>query len=242
MNKKLYIVVHGKTPGIYTSKDTYLAQTRGVSGLIAKSFKSLSTAIAWLRKNDTKKIIKESDVQKAFNKLEKATETKPVPPTTEKPALSPILEIKRTPLKIYSDGSILGEHHNAGGWAGIVVIDDKIQLRISGYKKSSKSLNSNEIELYAMYKTIQYLKKHHWNLNDAMIYTDAKYILDQWLKNIRPNDANKKIWKKLWKILIQYHISVYWIKGHSGNIYNEECDKLAGKAAKEKLAITKEKK
>ena len=241
MSKKVYIVIRGKTPGVYTSEKAYKAQTQGYSGILAKSFKSLSAAIAWLRTNDTQKIIKESVVQKAFDEqTQPVKQSKTTPPQT-KPSTASIINIKRTPLTIYSDGSIRGENHDAGGWAGIVVIDDKIQLRINGHKKSSKHIKSNEIELYAMYKTLQYLEKHHWNLNDALIYTDAKYILDQWLKNVRPNDANKKIWKKLWKQLIQYHISICWVKGHSGNIYNEECDKLAGKAAEEKLATTKEK-
>ena len=45
--------------------------------------------------------------------------------------------------------------------------------------------------------------------------------------------ANKELWVELEKYVNLHDIEWFWVKGHSGNQYNELADKLAVKAMNE---------
>ena len=57
--------------------------------------------------------------------------------------------------KIYTDGACSG-NPGPGGWAAIIIIDDKIKDKISG---SEKNTTNNKMELLAPIKAIQKFKK-----------------------------------------------------------------------------------
>ncbi len=75
------------------------------------------------------------------------------------------------------------------------------------------------------------------------IYTDSKYVkigitewVTKWKKNNWKTSSKKKVknidlWKELDNLNEKYHIKWCWIKGHSGNILNDEVDQLAREAA-----------
>ena len=260
--RKVYLVIKGKKPGVYQYDENWQEQIAGFSGYIAKGFKSVNSAIDWWRANDTEHAIKENQIRKAFVVRTKINEayaeektkgkrkrnrTKAIPTSVVVPIVpkeemvQQITEVRRPTLKIYTDGSVKGDESQACGYAGIIVTNNEVKLRIKGRLKIKKR-SSCSTELSAIYKVLKHLKKDGWNLNEATIYTDSKYVSDFWIKNVLPKDCNKKLWKKVWKMLLQYNITVYWIKGHAGNQFNEECDKLAKEAAEEQLALVKAKK
>ena len=57
--------------------------------------------------------------------------------------------------KIYTDGACSG-NPGPGGWAAIILVDDKIKNEISG---SENSTTNNKMELLAPIKAIQKFKK-----------------------------------------------------------------------------------
>ena len=71
------------------------------------------------------------------------------------------------------------------------------------------------------------------------LYTDSKYIINgisSWIYRWKENNwtsSNKRPIKNidLWKIIdsftSKHNIEWKWVKGHSGDYYNEEVDKLA---------------
>ncbi len=76
------------------------------------------------------------------------------------------------------------------------------------------------------------------------LYTDSKYIVDAvtkgWAKRWRANSwkrnktdkaMNPDLWEKLLDLCDKHQVEFYWVRGHSGNIENERCDKLAVKAS-----------
>ena len=103
--------------------------------------------------------------------------------------------------KIYTDGACSG-NPGPGGWAAIILIDDKIKYEISG---SEKNTTNNKMELLAPIKAIQKFKKK----SEIIIYTDSTYVKDgmtAWIEKWEKNGwktaskkpvKNKELWKKL---------------------------------------------
>ena len=79
--------------------------------------------------------------------------------------------------KIYTDGACSG-NPGPGGWAAIILVDDKIKHEISG---SENRTTNNKMELLAPIKAIQKFKKK----SEISIYTDSTYVRDgitTWIK------------------------------------------------------------
>ena len=139
-------------------------------------------------------------------------------------------------IKIYTDGACSG-NPGPGGWAAIILVDDKIKDEISG---SEKNTTNNKMELLAPIKAIQKFKKK----SEISIYTDSTYVKDGitiWIKKWKINKwktSNKKdvknsdLWKLLESIIEDHKIQWFWVKGHNENIFNEKADILAKKAIK----------
>ena len=137
-------------------------------------------------------------------------------------------------IKIYTDGSCLGNPGN-GGWAAIIKDTEKV-IKISG---SEKNMTNNKMELMA---PINALKKINKGAN-VEIYIDSKYVklgitewIHKWIKNNwqtskKENVKNKDLWIELHEITKSFNIKWIWVKAHSGDPFNEEADMLAKKAA-----------
>ena len=137
-------------------------------------------------------------------------------------------------IKIYTDGSCIGNPGN-GGWAAILLINEK-KIKIKGYKKNT---TNNQMELTAPIKALKKIP-----IGEKIeIYTDSKYVkigitewVTKWKKNNWKTSSKKKVknidlWKELDNLNEKYQIKWCWVKGHSGNILNDEVDQLAREAA-----------
>ena len=137
-------------------------------------------------------------------------------------------------IKIYTDGSCIGNPGN-GGWAAILLMNEK-KIKIKGYKKNT---TNNQMELTAPIKALKKIP-----IGEKIeIYTDSKYVkigitewVTKWKKNNWKTSSKKKVknidlWKELDNLNEKYQIKWCWIKGHSGNILNDEVDQLAREAA-----------
>ena len=111
---------------------------------------------------------------------------------------------------IYTDGACSG-NPGSGGWAAIILNKN------SGHKS----------------------KKTGGEIETTNNRTDSKYVINGiqlWIKKWKTNDwigsnkkkvKNKDLWMKLDILSSQFQITWNWVKGHSGNKYNEEVDRLA---------------
>tara|TARA_B100001146_G_scaffold180601_1_gene162676 strand:+ start:542 stop:967 length:426 start_codon:yes stop_codon:yes gene_type:complete len=138
-------------------------------------------------------------------------------------------------IKIYTDGSCLG-NPGSGGWAAIILINGK-KITIKGSKKNT---TNNQMELLAPLKA---LKKIPFG-EKVEIFTDSKYLklgITEWIfkwKNNGWKTSNKskvknlELWKELHELVENYQIKWSWVKAHSGNKINEEVDVIARNAAK----------
>ena len=140
-------------------------------------------------------------------------------------------------LEIYTDGACSG-NPGVGGWGAIIINNNSSLKYLSG---GSFDTTNNQMELKA---TIEALKC----LSEASIinlYTDSQYVkkgIEEWIINWKKNGwqtsskkqvKNKSLWIELEKEIARHKINWCWVKGHSGNKFNEEADSLARKFIEE---------
>ena len=137
-------------------------------------------------------------------------------------------------IKIYTDGSCLGNPGN-GGWAAIIIIDKK-KIQIKGSKKNT---TNNQMELFAPIKALKKIPKG----SNVQIFTDSKYVksgITEWIHNWKKNGwktaskqpvKNKDLWTELDQMTNEFQIKWSWVKGHSTDVLNNEVDLIAREAA-----------
>ena len=112
---------------------------------------------------------------------------------------------------------------------------------------SELSTTNNRMELRAVIESLRGIPKE----SKLAIFTDSKYVIngiESWIMKWKKNNwmgsnkklvKNKDLWLDLDGLTKSLSIKWNWVKGHSGNIENEEVDKLAKQEAK-KLIIDHE--
>ena len=137
-------------------------------------------------------------------------------------------------IKIYTDGSCLGNPGN-GGWAAIIIIDGK-KNHIKGSKKNT---TNNQMELLAPINALKKIPKG----SKAQIFTDSKYVksgITEWIHNWKKNGwktaskqsvKNKELWRELDTLSNDFNVEWNWVKAHSIDKLNNEVDLIAREAA-----------
>ena len=137
-------------------------------------------------------------------------------------------------IKIYTDGSCLGNPGN-GGWAAIIIENEK-KTQIKGSKKDT---TNNQMELLAPIKALKKIPKG----SNVQIFTDSKYVksgITEWIHNWKKNGwktankqpvKNKELWIDLDELSKNFQIEWTWVKGHSIDQLNNEVDLIAREAA-----------
>lgn len=142
-------------------------------------------------------------------------------------------------IEIYTDGSCInnGQKKNYGGYCAII--------NGSGYKDkviSGSQLNTtnNQMELKAVIEPLKSFTKPYnirVHSDSQLVVNGAMIWLDNWKKNgykgsNKKTIANKNLWQELDLLCQKHTITFVHVKAHSGNTYNELCDKKALEEAK----------
>tara|TARA_Y100001954_G_scaffold58217_1_gene62915 strand:- start:1403 stop:1825 length:423 start_codon:yes stop_codon:yes gene_type:complete len=137
-------------------------------------------------------------------------------------------------IKIYTDGSCLGNPGN-GGWAAIIIIDGKKTV----IKGNNPNTTNNQMELLAPINALKKIPKG----SNVQIFTDSKYVksgITEWIHNWKKNGwrtaskqevRNKELWRELDTLNNEFKISWNWVKAHSTDKLNNEVDLIAKGAA-----------
>ncbi|MDD3044152.1 MAG: ribonuclease HI [Candidatus Delongbacteria bacterium] len=133
-------------------------------------------------------------------------------------------------VTMYTDGAC-SKNPGPGGWGVVLIYGEKIK-KVSGY---SSMTTNNIMELTAFIEGMKLLKEKC----EVDLYTDSKYLTDSatkwltgWEKNGWKTSAKKEVkniplWKTISEMIRSHKVVFNWVKGHDGNLYNEECDRLA---------------
>ncbi len=140
-------------------------------------------------------------------------------------------------VTIYTDGACSG-NPGKGGWGAIL-----IYAKEKKYMSGSKQLTTNnQMELTATIEALKAILKP----SNIALYTDSQYVkngITSWIFNWKKNGwktankkpvANKDLWIELEKYVDFHSVNWFWVKGHSGDYYNEIADELAVKAMNER--------
>ena len=126
-------------------------------------------------------------------------------------------------IQIHTDGSCLG-NPGPGGWGAIIIYTDGDVKELSG---SNQDTTNNRMELKAVIEALNFLE------SGSMIelFSDSLYVINTITKGWKKK-ANIELWNELDNVIQKHtNISWNWVKGHSGDFYNEKVNDIAqGKA------------
>ena len=133
-------------------------------------------------------------------------------------------------IDIYTDGACRGNQYkdNIGGYGIILKYEDYIKE----FKQAFRNVTNNQMELLAVIEALKLLTRFDIPLK---IYSDSQYVVNTmnmgWSRN-----ANQELWSQLDNLLSRFtQVEFIKVKGHSNDLYNNKCDKLANQAMDELL-------
>ena len=136
-------------------------------------------------------------------------------------------------LIIYTDGACSG-NPGPGGW-GAVLLWNGHKHEISG---GDARTTNNRMELTGAIKALQALKRS----SAVILNTDSTYVkngISVWINQWKRNNwkRNKKdlvknvdLWQELDRLNSKHQVNWMWVRGHSGDEWNERADELARNA------------
>ena len=143
-----------------------------------------------------------------------------------------------TPVKIYTDGGCQG-NPGPGGWAYVIVLKTYQGEKILAKNRGSlKETTNNRMELIAVIEALKEFRSINDVPDNVTVYTDSQYVqkgISEWIitwkrNNWRTSDKtavkNKDLWTELDSLTTDLSIKWEWIRGHSGDKYNEMCDEM----------------
>ncbi len=139
-------------------------------------------------------------------------------------------------VEIFTDGACRG-NPGPGGYGSIIRIKGKAEE----FRGSAEKTTNNIMELTAAIVALNQLKEPC----EVMLTSDSQYLvkgmtewIDGWIRKGWINSSkqpvkNKELWVELDRLNRRHRVSWVWIRGHSGHVENERCDRLANQAIDE---------
>lgn len=140
-------------------------------------------------------------------------------------------------VTIYTDGACAG-NPGPGGWGAVLIYKD-IEKTASGFDPDT---TNNRMELTAAIEALRLLNRPCV----VDLFTDSAYLCNafacKWVEKWKSNGwktsskkpvENKDLWLQLVELCRKHHVRFIKVKGHSGDLYNEMCDRLATGAIKD---------
>lgn len=129
---------------------------------------------------------------------------------------------------IYTDGACSG-NPGKGGWAAILLYKNH-RKNLSGVYRLT---TNNRMELIAVIEALKSIKNKNI---PVIVYSDSQYVVEsinkayiyQWENKPFKKVKNPDLWKELIILIRSFEdIQFEWVKGHSNNTLNAECDTMA---------------
>ena len=123
-------------------------------------------------------------------------------------------------IEMYTDGACQG-NPGPGGW-GAIIIQDGVGTELSGHEPDT---TNNRMELLAAINALSAVPENA----DVLLHSDSRYLINTMTKDWKKK-ANMDLWNRLDSLASKRNIKWEWVRGHSGDLYNERADMLATQA------------
>lgn len=125
-------------------------------------------------------------------------------------------------IEAYVDGSYL---NNVAGYGFVMLLENEPVYRGGGVVKNPKARNIDS-ELVACAKAVKWaIDNDYWEVRVYYDYAGIeKWVTGEWNANKAVSREYVKTMRKLMRSIAVYFVKV---KGHSGDFWNDEADKLA---------------
>ena len=126
---------------------------------------------------------------------------------------------------IITDGAYSSKR-NQGGIAFIIL--DKSGDEVGRFSKAYRNTTNNRMELLSVIRGLEAITKP----SNIKIISDSEWVIGCASKGWK-RKKNLDLWERYEEVK-KKHLSIIfeWTKGHAGDKYNEECDKMAVEASK----------
>ncbi|MGD9092113.1 MAG: ribonuclease HI [Anaerolineales bacterium] len=226
--KKIYVVVHGRVPGLFVNwfgKGGAQEQIDEFPGAIYKGFYSREEAIQWLRGYDPERLrYYAPGLMDMINN-----------DTPEQDIENPEDIIQTGKVLIFTDGGAISNPGHGG--YGVVIRGKGYRKELSG---GFRETTNNRMEILACIEGLRALK----GKSEVVLYSDSKYVVDSmmqgwvrrwkangWRRDKKNSAENVDLWNQLLELTDQHEVEFRWLRGHAGHDDNERCDTLAKQAA-----------
>ena len=140
------------------------------------------------------------------------------------------------PTVVYTDGACRG-NPGKGGWAWVVPGG---QWSSGGAPQTT----NQRMELTAVLEAVRSLE------GPLRVFSDSAYVVNcfrdrwwegwirrGWRNSQKKPVANRDLWEPLIKQVLAGEVELVWVKGHAGDRWNNEADRLATEAADSQEAV-----
>lgn len=136
-------------------------------------------------------------------------------------------------IKIYTDGGA-SPNPGKGAWAVVIVKNSQLTKEFSGGELQT---SNNRMELMAAIRGLSAIGE----TESITFYTDSNYVrqgITEWIGKWKSNGwrtannkpvKNQDLWEWLDDLAVRRKIEWQWVKGHSGDKWNEHVDELVNR-------------
>lgn len=138
-------------------------------------------------------------------------------------------------IYLYTDGSCLSNPGGPSGYGVYMMYGSHTRSISEGYVAST----NNRMELRAAICALSEIKPGHRH-KTVELRSDSKYVTDAinkdwistWILEGLRRRKNADLWQELVDVIVTFEdLHFIWVKGHSGDQYNEYVDRLANQGA-----------
>lgn len=140
-------------------------------------------------------------------------------------------------VTIYTDGGCI-PNPGPGGYAALLSYGDRVREVCGGYRWTT----NNRMEIMAVIAGLRALTRPC----DVVLYSDSLYVVKAisrgwaarwqasgWMRTATEAALNPDLWEQVLSFCTTHNVSARWVRGHSGNVHNERCDRLSRQIAKQ---------
>lgn len=242
--KTVYVVVNGRTPGVYATwsgSGGAEEQVKGFSKPLYKGFHTREEAIAWLRGKEAEAFLDKyfpeaAKMSASMDDLDFAQEMAEAMDASNASSVIVNALLKTDTVVLFTDGGAI-KNPGPGGY-GVVLRYKSHKKELSG---GFRRTTNNRMELMACITGLKALNR----ASDVVLFSDSRYVVNGmsrgWVEKWQSNGwttakrqpvSNADLWQELFDLCQIHTVDFRWVKGHAGNPDNERCDRLAVAAAK----------